>query len=1086
VRGAHGLPTAVRGPGGELRLERAEGGLLVAAVAADGARVEYERDERGNLARVRRGAVQESYAWDEAGRLVGLAGGLGRLLRDEAGLVTRFEARGRPTVTLEPVTPPPAGALVAVRRVRGDERTLFLVDASLRRFEERPEAAGAPATVVDLDARMRPVRRLLGGAEQERLEWDAQGRLSRRVDAEGATRWLYSGPGARLPAAVEHSRRGTLRLIQDAQGRLLGWQAPDGRFGRVQADGEGRPTGLHAPGGASRLERDEAGRLARLSGPQGGWEVERDARGQVTRLVREGGGALELAATAAGGRLVRARDAAGRVVREVETDALGRAVRALDRRGQRRAWEWDEAGLLRRVRDGSGALVAELEWDAEGRLAALIDPLGHRTRFLRPDARTLVVEDPAAGSRTLRRDAEGRLVEQLRGEVRIGYAYDAAGRLVRRDTPAGPETFEWDAAGRLVAMQGPDGGLRFGWDDRGRLVRVDDPALGAGIAWRWDEAGRRVEARYPWGTVRYERDAAGRLTALALPEGQRIEVERLPDGRRSAVRYPNGVVTRWEWDGLRLREVRTARGEELLDLRRYGHDEQGRVAWVEDARGARTSFARDARGRLGAAEGPDGRAAWAWDEAGNRTEAALDGLVAAARHGDGNRLLAAGEERFAFDPHGALIGRQGPAGETRYEWDHHRRLTRAVLPDGREVRWGYAPNGMRLWREGPGGRTRFLQDLAGAAAEYGPDGRLAQGWVLGDELDEVLAVRRGDETCFFHQDLVQNVTALTDARGDVAGRWSYDPFGRELAAEGPAAAWNHLRFSSRPRDPDTGLVDLRARQYAPELGRFLTPDPAAQTGGMNLYAYVNGDPTAATDPRGLWPSIPNPIDALDDAWDATTDVIGGGADLIGGGASWAWDNVGAPAVDGVVSAADWYVTDFALGPNHNPFFFGPVPNPFAIEESIAFGRGVLHGTFDLVAAPFMFAHSLVTDPLGTLENLNTFLIYTNPATMLPAMLMNGGRNPIWEGVAGVGLSYLNALFTDPEGFWEMTGYATPQVAALIATMGGSSFLSASSALAKLALVLEALRAVGAGGSGGGGGFGAGGSGSGGGGGGGAY
>lgn len=39
--------------------------------------------------------------------------------------------------------------------------------------------------------------------------------------------------------------------------------------------------------------------------------------------------------------------------------------------------------------------------------------------------------------------------------------------------------------------------------------------------------------------------------------------------------------------------------------------------------------------------------------------------------------------------------------------------------------------------------------------------------------------------------------------------------------------------------------------YDPKLGRFLQTDPIGFDGGMNLYAYVMGDPVNASDPLGL-------------------------------------------------------------------------------------------------------------------------------------------------------------------------------------------------------------------------------------------
>ena len=58
----------------------------------------------------------------------------------------------------------------------------------------------------------------------------------------------------------------------------------------------------------------------------------------------------------------------------------------------------------------------------------------------------------------------------------------------------------------------------------------------------------------------------------------------------------------------------------------------------------------------------------------------------------------------------------------------------------------------------------------------------------------------------------------------------------------------------------TGLYYFKARVYAPSLGRFLEPDPIGFAGGLNLYAYVGGDPINFTDPTGLTPVMVEPID----------------------------------------------------------------------------------------------------------------------------------------------------------------------------------------------------------------------------------
>jgi RHS repeat-associated protein len=53
------------------------------------------------------------------------------------------------------------------------------------------------------------------------------------------------------------------------------------------------------------------------------------------------------------------------------------------------------------------------------------------------------------------------------------------------------------------------------------------------------------------------------------------------------------------------------------------------------------------------------------------------------------------------------------------------------------------------------------------------------------------------------------------------------------------------------RDSETGLVQMGARYFSPALGRFLSRDPIAFAGGVNIYAYCDGDPIDYADPTGL-------------------------------------------------------------------------------------------------------------------------------------------------------------------------------------------------------------------------------------------
>ena len=71
-----------------------------------------------------------------------------------------------------------------------------------------------------------------------------------------------------------------------------------------------------------------------------------------------------------------------------------------------------------------------------------------------------------------------------------------------------------------------------------------------------------------------------------------------------------------------------------------------------------------------------------------------------------------------------------------------------------------------------------------------------------------------------------------------------------------------MLFRSKERDAETGTDSFWFRQYAPNMGRWLTPDPAGlgavdltNPQSWNRYAYVNGDPVNAVDEDGLLTTV---------------------------------------------------------------------------------------------------------------------------------------------------------------------------------------------------------------------------------------
>ena len=94
---------------------------------------------------------------------------------------------------------------------------------------------------------------------------------------------------------------------------------------------------------------------------------------------------------------------------------------------------------------------------------------------------------------------------------------------------------------------------------------------------------------------------------------------------------------------------------------------------------------------------------------------------------------------------------------------------------------------------------------------------------------------------------------ITDDAGSVVWQAEYLPFGKVNISV--ANIENNLRFPGQYYDAETGLHYNWNRYYSPETGRYIAADPIGLDGGINLYAYVGGDPVNGFDPEGLYTEI---------------------------------------------------------------------------------------------------------------------------------------------------------------------------------------------------------------------------------------
>ncbi len=87
--------------------------------------------------------------------------------------------------------------------------------------------------------------------------------------------------------------------------------------------------------------------------------------------------------------------------------------------------------------------------------------------------------------------------------------------------------------------------------------------------------------------------------------------------------------------------------------------------------------------------------------------------------------------------------------------------------------------------------------------------------------------------------------------GTIAAKYEYDPYGKRINSAAPGEYDQPYRFSTKPVDDETGLGYWGYRYYLYSLGRWINRDPIGESGGLNLYGYVDDSPNKEFDSLGL-------------------------------------------------------------------------------------------------------------------------------------------------------------------------------------------------------------------------------------------
>jgi RHS repeat-associated protein len=141
---------------------------------------------------------------------------------------------------------------------------------------------------------------------------------------------------------------------------------------------------------------------------------------------------------------------------------------------------------------------------------------------------------------------------------------------------------------------------------------------------------------------------------------------------------------------------------------------------------------------------------------------------------------------------------------------------------------------------GPSSAPAWTSNAAGETARNvtGINGQLAA-IQNGTEAPELQIVN-------LHGDIVAKAY-LSEIATELASKADTSEFGVPTTSLPSKYSW--LGALELPAELPSGVIDMGARSYVPQLGRFLQPDPIPG-GSANAYSYTFGDPVNSVDPSG--------------------------------------------------------------------------------------------------------------------------------------------------------------------------------------------------------------------------------------------
>ncbi|MEU6479908.1 RHS repeat-associated core domain-containing protein [Streptomyces sp. NPDC047017] len=206
---------------------------------------------------------------------------------------------------------------------------------------------------------------------------------------------------------------------------------------------------------------------------------------------------------------------------------------------------------------------------------------------------------------------------------------------------------------------------------------------------------------------------------------------------------------------------------------------------------------------------------------------------------------------YTYDKTGSTRTRTIGGNTQTLDWDAEGKLTRTKDADGKETTYLYDASGERVVRRDATATTVYLPGMELKLPKGGTDVQATRYYTFADQ---TIAVREANSTLSWlgsdHQGT--GSLAINATTGAVSQR-RFDPYGAERGK--PTGTFpGEKSFVGGTLDLQTGLTHIGAREYDPQIGKFISVDPVidyTQPQQINGYAYASNSPVTRSDPTGL-------------------------------------------------------------------------------------------------------------------------------------------------------------------------------------------------------------------------------------------